>query len=82
MRVFHKPLNVAGACPPRALECADDGEGQTLALREEATRFFHRSAGHVTVNFERFMKHPLLTIPEETQCKQQCKQQCKTHITS
>ena len=24
----------AGACPPRALDCARDGEGQALALRE------------------------------------------------
>ena len=24
----------AGACPPRSLECADNGEGQALALRE------------------------------------------------
>ena len=23
----------AGACPPRSLDCADDGEGQALALR-------------------------------------------------
>ena len=34
----------AGACPPRALDCADDGEGQALALREGAA-FFYRSAG-------------------------------------
>ena len=37
----------AGACPPRALERADAGEGQALALREGAA-FFHRSAGPVT----------------------------------
>ena len=37
----------AGACPPRLLECADDGEGQALALRKGAA-FFHRSAGPVT----------------------------------
>ena len=30
--------------PPRALECASDGEGQALALRE-GEAFFHRSAG-------------------------------------
>ena len=29
----------AGACPPRALDCADDGEGQALALREGAAFF-------------------------------------------
>ena len=48
----------AGACPPRALGCADDGEGQALALREREAfftvargpvprerAFFYRSAG-------------------------------------
>ena len=34
----------AGACPPRSLGYADDGEGQALALRKGAA-FFHRSAG-------------------------------------
>ena len=31
---FHRS---AGACPPRSLECASDGEGQALALREIET---------------------------------------------
>ena len=30
----------AGACPPRSLECANNGEGQALALREREA-FFH-----------------------------------------
>ena len=34
----------AGACPPRALECARHGEGQALALRCGGGVFF-RSAG-------------------------------------
>ena len=35
----------AGACPPRALDYADDGEGQALALREEAAFFYGRNDG-------------------------------------
>ena len=34
----------AGACPPRSLECADAGEGLSLALRE-GKAFFFRGAG-------------------------------------
>ena len=33
----------AGACPPRSLDCASDGEGQALALRNRVA--FFRSAG-------------------------------------
>ena len=35
----------AGACPPRSLECADDGEGQALALRWKKETLTYRSAG-------------------------------------
>ena len=36
----------AGACPPRALDCADDGEGQDFPQPYvKGRRFFHRSAG-------------------------------------
>ena len=47
----------AGACPPRALECADDGEGNPLACAcgirgptpyDEGEAFFHRGAGPIT----------------------------------
>ena len=61
---FHRS---AGACPPRALACTDDGEGQALALRE-GEAFFYRSAGalgcHTRIragfprDVERVMKHP------------------------
>ena len=36
----------AGACPPRSVECADDGEGQALALRE-GEAFFSPQRGAV-----------------------------------
>ena len=47
-RFFHRPTEKrpvfyrsAGACPPRALECANNGEGLSLALRRRGV--FYRA---------------------------------------